>query len=879
MREETRKPRSYQFSHMLILISFTVLVGALIGESFLLKWELWPLVPITLSVIFCWVMHIRRMLTETQRLWVYAVSMMCTFFFYGVHVTSTYDLAMVAVGIIMLYTTTGERGLVRLVVITYFLTLPFDLLELIKAGTQWDGLLVTRTILHVAVVFLAGWVGQIIIKQWATLFYQSDQQLDELNEATGRMNVFMANLSHELRTPLNLILGTSDGLQGTEDADELRYNMKTIHTAGLRMEVQTDDILNYSELATGNLTVNDAPCILSSVLNDLVASLRPIIPERLALVIDVDRDIPTILISDANKLKKIMWHIISNSLKYSRDGGVYVHLSCARRAYGINLQLKVTDTGVGMTKEELENVFNQFYQANSSSSVHSGGLGIGLCITGGFVRAMGGFMTVESEAGEGTTVRVSLPMSVQDERNCIALKTKKAPVVGGFLKYLEYPDPRVREFYNTMLRNLVNGLGITLHRVKTIGDLKKMSETLPLTHLFVGEDEYKSDPDLIESLARRMTVALVADDGSLLRPGSHVHLLQKPFYCFPAINILEMSPADGPQVKEVMRCTGVRVLVVDDEPMNLQVARNVLRRYEMDVTTIGSGLEALDMCANTGFDLIFMDHMMPEMDGLETMRQIRMTDDGENLHTPIVMLTANTLSASRDLFSRAGADGFVGKPIDIAELERVLKRLLPVSAIHYETVEQMPASVPALLSAQLSAPTREPSSREVTEATEPAEGAQTAVAAEKSAGGPLAALGIDAEEGLRYVDGDEEFYYDLLSQFAGEAHTKVADLRRFFETKDFSSYVIVVHALKSTAKMIGAGSLSEMAKTLEEAAKREDAQVIEPLHPKMMRAYEELCDGLRAFIGTQTGTEAEVEGGFEDEDEILEFLPDGEEGQ
>ena len=846
MKQENTRKRSNQFSHLLILISYSVLAAALTGETFLLGWEKWPLVPIIFCVLLSWFLHISKTLTDIQRLWVYTLTMMGAFLFYGVHPTSTYDIAIITAIVIMLYTTSGETKLILTAVITYYITMAFDIVEMFKSGAVWDGLAITRTVFHIFMVTMAGWLGRAIIRQWAALFRQSDEQISDLNEATRRMNFFMANLSHELRTPLNAILGITDGILDKEDDESLRSDMEAILAAGQRIERQTDDILDFSELATDGLAVNAGPCVLSSVLNDIASMLRPVMPGALELVIDVDPMIPAVLVTDSDKLKRILWHLISNGLKFSKEGGVYVRITSVRQSYGINLLLEVTDTGVGMTEEELESIFRQFYQADSGRSVRSGGLGIGLSIVNGFVSALGGFMTIKSRIGEGTTVNVSLPMEVEDESPCMVMEASRNVVLGGYLNFLKYPDPRVREYYNSMVRNIVLGLGTTLHRVDNPEDLRKLEDSLALTHLFVGEAEYRRDPALIEALAKKMIVAVIAHDDTVLPPDSRAILMQKPFYCFPVINILNMSPQEERRPEEKMLCPGVRALVVDDEPMNLHVAAAILQRFGMRVMTVSSGPEAVKLCAETVFDIIFMDHMMPNMDGLETMRQIHMMSGGKNSFIPIVMLTANTLSTARDMFFRAGVDGFVGKPIEKIELERVLKRVLPASAIRYESLDKAPK-------------TEQGAAPEAETKASAAEGINS-----------LEAYGVEVSKGLHYCQDDEAFYLELLAQYASEVPSRTEELSQFFSSGDYEGYEIVVHALKSTSKMIGADALSETARQLEEAAKKSDEEQIRALHPGLIEAYKSLAKGIGALQGV--GNKAQEPAG-----EVLEFLPDEEE--
>ncbi len=857
MNPETKGSQSYQFAHILILTSYTILSAALIGEALLLDWEKWPLLLILVCIIICWLLHLRRSMNDLQRLWAYTLMMMGTFFYYGIHITSTYDMALLTLIMIIIYTTSGERRLVWAAVFTYYITLIVNISRMISSGAKWDELTITRTILHICIVFMSGLMGQLIIRQWAIIFHQSDEQLASLNAATRRMNFFMANLSHELRTPINVVLGITGVMKDRESGGHYCEGMDAVIAAGQRMDAQTDDILDFSELETETLVVNSAPCMLSSVLNDLIHVLQPVLSPKLELVIDVSPEVPAFLITDADKLKKILYHLIRNSLSFTREGGVYAGISCIRQSYGINLLLEVTDTGIGMTKEDQENAFRQFFQAESGRDMRSGGLGIGLSIVSGFVHALGGFLTIKSEVGEGTTMRVSLPQALEDERSCIELDSPDHYYLGAYLNFLKYTNPHVREYYNSTIKNIVRGLDTPLHRVDNPEDLKKLADTLPLTHLFTGEEEYTASRELLETLARNTVVAVIAGSDFSLPRDSRAVLIQKPLTCFRVLSVLRLKPGENRILQERMLCPGISALVVDDEPMNLHVAVSILQSYGMIVTTATSGKEAVALCSGRSFDIIFMDHMMPEMDGLEAMRQIRFETGGSSSsHIPLVMLTANTLSSARDMFYTAGADGYIGKPIELPELERVLKRVLPSSAIRYETI------------------TEKPQQQKDTDAPKAFSLKNTFEA--------LTARGVNVKEGLRYCQNDEAFYLELLSQFVFEAPAKKESLTQSYASRDHSAYTITAHSLKSTSKMIGANSFSETARLLEKAAKGGDQETIDALHGRLLSEYAALTDGIASLLGSGLGAGRKIQREVPEEtasprtdkdEDIMEFAP------
>ena len=388
--------------------------------------------------------------------------------------------------------------------------------------------------------------------------------------------------------------------------------------------------------------------------------------------------------SDAAKIKKILRALISNGLKYTHEGGVYVRISCEEQEYGVNLSIEVTDTGIGMSEEELERVYERFYQADSGRARLGGGLGLGLSIVSGFVSLLGGFMIIKSKPDVGTTVHVSLPQTVVDASSCMSVNNPEKLCLGAFLHFEKFENPVVREYYNSMVLNIVNGLGIQMHRVDNTDNLKRLKESLHMTHLFVGEEEYCSDIELMENLAKEMIVVVVANGDFTLPAKSNARIMEKPFYCFPVTAVLNTDI--NTRVKEggKLRLNGVRALVVDDEPMNLVVGKSIFKRYGMVVSTATSGPESIDICREKQFDIIFMDHMMGGMDGVEAMKKIRGDVLGLDNNVPVVALTANAMSSAKQMFLSEGFDGFVSKPIEIEELERVLKQVLPKSLLSFE---------------------------------------------------------------------------------------------------------------------------------------------------------------------------------------------------
>ncbi len=824
----------FQVSQLTILICFTVFTGLLAGETFLMGWETWALLPIVTGLILSWVLHLQQRFTATARIWFCAAFIMFAVLFHGCHPTSVFDTVAVMAVVLTLCTMACMKSLITVLQLVYYVTLGYGLFAMYRSGEQFDSLIISRAVLHFAAITTISVVSRTTIDRWLATVEASHGEIEKLTDATERLNDFLANVSHETRTPINAIIGLTGICIDAEEDPERLENLDSVRKAGRRVAEQIGDILDFTEIDRGRLTNNYEDYMLSSVLNDLVAEIRPYKPKELELVIDVDPAIPSVMNSDIGKLRKILRHLIMNGLKYTQEGGVYVRLYAIPESYGVNLVIRVTDTGIGMTEEETERVFERYYQVDSGRTRKGGGLGLGMTIVRGFTTALGGFVTISSEPDVGTTVSVSLPQKVIAPASCMSLKAPEKLCLGAFLHLDKYADPNVREYYNMMIHNIVKGFGIQMHRVDNAANLEKLLQSVRLTHLFVSEEEYETAQAMIEKAAAQMVVVVVANQDFVLPADSRARIMEKPFYCFPVAAVLNADESE-PVTDEVLRFDGVRALAVDDEPMNLTVAQNILRRYGITVTSANSGAEALELCRDREFDIVFMDHMMPGMDGIETMKRIRAGNLKCRSDVPVVALTANAVSTARETFLASGFDGFVSKPIELVELERVLRRVLPVSS----------AAIPAEQPQQTVTP--------------PAEEDSAALIRR------AAACGLDTASALTYCADDPDFYVMLLRQFIGETAEKLENMDAFLRENDLVNYEIIVHALKNTLKLIGADALSEQAKEMEFAAKAEDSALIAEKHGALADACRLLTSKLAAFLGEPEPAQ---------EDGVTEFAPD-----
>ena len=858
MGSNNEKNELYRTSHLVLVTGYTCFVIMHIIISFLLEWEKWILIPIVAGLMVCWFLHIKSIFTDRQRLWIYGGIMMANYFCYGTHLTSTYDLVIVMIAIIMLFTMTGEKGLITLGQITYYITMTYDLYMLAKDGDYFNILLICRITMHYSVMTMVAWISKVTISKWNQVLDTSNDEIAKLTEDTERLNDFLANVSHEIRTPVNAIIGLSSICIDKTEEGEIKNDMKAVRGAGKRIADQISDILDYSEIDRGAIVKNCEDFMLSSAMNDVMTDLRAIAPDELELVIDIDPDIPAVMNTDVAKFKKIIKALVSNGIKYTKEGGVCLKISSQKRDYGVNLYIEVSDTGIGMTEEEVEHVYDRFYQSDSGRSRSSSGLGLGLGIVHGFVSLLGGFMTIESKPGKGTSVRVSIPMSVKDDVSCMSVNNASKLRVASFRSFDKISTPAVRDFFAHQSQNLVKGLGLNFFRITSADDLYKIDDTV--THLFVGENEYVNNREQIEKIAETCAVIVVGGHEFTLPASSHARFMQKPFYSFPVVSILNTS-SEGKSGGGKMIITGIHALIVDDEPMNLIVASSIFKRYGLMVSTASSGAESIQMCHDNVYDIVFMDHMMAGMDGVEAMKKIKTDLHGKNHDTPMVALTANAMSSAKQMFLSKGFDGFVSKPIEIEELERTLKRLLPKNAVSYaDEKDEEPVTNDSKAAASFEA-----DDDDIFEFGPGEETETENVSVSDDVFAKLNEAGIDTEAGLGYFNGAKDFYMELLIQFNSELTGKIENLNKFYAAEDWPNYEIVIHSTKSSCKMIGENVISDEAYKLEQAAHNKDAGYITSNHERVLTRIAKLKAALDEILGD---TKSDLS------DDVMEFSPD-----
>lgn len=662
--------------HNTVLMIMTVASIGSISESIFQGWEFWVSPLILVGAIASWIMHILQYRDREFRENYYLIFSMLLSFYHAVHDTSTFDIVIVSLLLMIMVTLLRRMKFLDILFLEFiFLMVMMIVRGYISGIIVFDALTISRIALHFVVEICGFTMLRKVIKNNLADTTELERRNVERQRDKDDMDDFLVNISHELRTPINVINGLSTLIMKKNPGDEIR----SISDAGFRMGIQIEDIQDYSEIQRGDVILDNRNYEISSLVNDIVAGFSFYQGNSdKDLIVDLDPNVPSVLKGDARRINKILGHLLDNAFKFTQRGCVYLRITTAGHADSTNLIIEVTDTGIGMSAEEIERIGNGIYQGNTTRNRSTGGIGLGLPIVYGFVRCMKGFITIDSTKGKGTTVRLSLNQEVINPAPCLHISKDTFFNVIYYLDPKNFKDPRVWEYYREMAVNTASDLRINMYFAPTKADVEKLMERGDITNIFMGEKEYKADREFYDRISEKITVA-VSTSGDKISQNGNIIVMPRPLYGYTIVRVLNgedgvLKHVSGVMVRPVL--DGVRALVVDDEPLNLVVAEGLFKDYNMIVDTARSGPEAIEKYAEKEYDVVFMDHMMPQMDGVETMKRIKEIAFHKQKTAKVIALTANVLSGARDMFMREGFDGFIGKPIDINEFERTMRNVI-----------------------------------------------------------------------------------------------------------------------------------------------------------------------------------------------------------
>jgi polar amino acid transport system substrate-binding protein len=533
----------------------------------------------------------------------------------------------------------------------------------------------------------------------------------QLQKSEQLKTEFLANMSHEIRTPMHAIVGFTELLLKTELSEEQTEFAGYINNSAQSLLILINDILDLSKVEAGKLNLEAVDFELPSLVEGTASLLAESAREKsLSLMSFVDTEMPSVVRGDPGRLRQILLNLTSNAIKFTEQGEVVLRCQAAEDKSGdvstLNIMFSITDTGIGISPEQLEHLFKPFSQADGSTTRKYGGTGLGLSISKRLVELMGGQIGVDSELGKGSTFWFKVPFPIV---NSVPANIEKHD--GTKLRVLVIDD---HASARRIMQSYVNSWkmecevatsgseGLELLRGSVAEgkpfDIVITDLVLPGMDGFQLREVMSKDPDLSKIITLLVTGHDLKDQGREALKAGFAAYLTKPLEqarLFNAISQVLTHKKLGQNGKKPVVQKNVQpvvpvqngeqpdlskdnlILLAEDNPVNQKVATLQLRQLGLSCVAVNNGKEAVEELARGSYALVLMDCQMPVMDGFQATRAIRDSEALTGLHIPIIGLTAYAMEADRDRCISAGMDDYVSKPSSFAKLSAALQRWLP----------------------------------------------------------------------------------------------------------------------------------------------------------------------------------------------------------
>lgn len=636
---------------------------------------------------------------------------------------------------------------------------------------------------------------------------------------------FLANMSHEMRTPMIAVCGMSELLLQNDLSPLEEEYVTTIRNSANNLLSMVNDILDFSKIEANMMNLDEAPYSVEGLLSDVANIVNVRIGEKnISFLTEIAPDIPAELIGDESRLRQILINLLNNAVKFTDSGMIKLKMTCrVDESARFWLTMEVSDTGIGITREDQKKLFTQFTQVGTDRIRRMEGTGLGLVITQRLANKMNGSINVESEFGKGSTFTAVVEQKVKKRR-----ELGFVPDPDGYVAYLCEPDP----YYRESLKSLLERLGVGVSVVNDIAVWDYYNADRPGTLLFFDYASCIAGVNAFASRIKRMRLVSLIERTTFVDAGvkENILLLHKPVLTGQLAAIICGEDLDAfrraTKKENHLFIPDARILVVDDNYVNLRVTAGLLNVYKPYVEMVSSGREAYNtLLRDPSFDMIFMDHMMPDWDGIETVQHIRALEGDYYKTVPIVALSANVGEAARELFLSGGMNDFVEKPMSSERLAAVIRKYIPESKQLSEYTEQVDPlmKVSRSRSEYISATIQNDAKN-------------------------IQIPGLDVPQGIFNMGGSVEAYHHILNVFLSEGREQSALLRQYAETHSVNLYRIEAHSLKSVLASIGGSELSALAREHEDAAKARDESFINEHYKELADRYDALLDNVENYL-------------------------------
>ena len=734
------------------------------------------------------------------------------------------------------------------VILTFFLTSGRTLVFMVSFELLWDAFLIVFTYQNrelltpyrtfenlgqgIAACFVLASVMPVFIIYYQTVIYKKTHaKLIRANRSLSSAGLgksrFLANMTHEIRTPMNAIVGMIDVILKEDLSNEAREYAETIRDASAELLSIVNNILVYSKLDSNKMELIKSRYDFRALIDEVVHSVvMEYANSKADFTAYVDSTIPQFLYGDDIRIKQVFRYLLFSSLHQLPHGKITLEINGLRdeEEHTVTLQCKILESGRGLTESELNAVFGAYNEYDSRQRSDFKGMGLELFICREMLNLMDGSLKIESISGVGMAIIFQFTNYILVDEPITAVEDPSEKNV------LIYLDGRDSENY---WKPLMENLKVSPYYATSFGMFRNAIEERKYTHIFIPDTEYSGLQSVIDSAGCANYTYVVTDLQHVYEDFGTCRIIRKPVFCLNVADVLNNHWNEELYSKttdrERIAFPDAKVLVVDDNIVNLKVILSVLSEYGIRADMATSGEGGLNILEEQKYDLLLLDQLMPNMSGPEMLHQLRKSTSINNC-IPAICITAEFGADVRERMIAEGFQDYIAKPIKEFYLDRILRQYLPPELMVVTgTVQQD----------QKAAPDKE----------------------EEQRNDPLE---LNTQAGLDLVGGVADVYHSILNTYYREGVSKLDELTTMYGS-DLSGYATTTHALKSSSASIGATGISERFKELELAAKDGNLTLIEKENGETLEYFGQLLAKVRDYLIAQNAYVGEDQGAAEEE--------------